>query len=92
MAFNGNENMNGNRNMNENGFPNPPANQPNLSGAARVVAFLQCNPLVYDESSIGMEAQSWQHGIHALLQVSELLEITWVSIAVVQLTGEAALW
>ena len=92
MASSGNENMNGNGNINGNGFPNPLENQPNLSGVARVAAFRQCNPPVYDGRNIGIEAQSWLHGIHALFQASELPESTWVSLVVVQLTGKVALW
>ena len=86
---------------NADGHPQPPMNQPdvgpqnpqpNLNSANRVAAFRQCNPPTYDGSELGLVAQSWLHTIRTLLQAAELPESTWTSLAVIQLTGEAALW
>ena len=86
---------------NANGRPRLPVNQPNdgpqnlrpnLDGANRVAAFRQRNPPTYDGNELGLVAQSWLHTIQTLLQASELQECTWTSLAVIQLTGEVAVW
>lgn len=78
--------------MTSNGNYDPPSNWPNLSGIARVAAFRQCNPPVYDGLSLGMGARSWLYGMQALLQAAEFPTTTWVPLAVTQLTGEALVW
>ena len=101
MAANGNLNGHLNGFGDADGHVEPPVNQadneppiphPNLEGVNRVAAFRQCNPPTYDGNEQGLAAQSWLHTIQTILQASELPEATWTSLAVIQLTGEAAVW
>ena len=96
-----NSNMNVYRNANGNGHPHLPIDganndQPNphenLDGAEQVATFRWCNLPFYNENALGMLAQEWMHKIRAMLEAVEIWGNMWVSLAIMQLRGEAALW
>ena len=99
MAANGN--VNGFGNMNGNGHlhqltvrvnNDPPTPRKSFIGAKRVATFRQCNPPTYDRSTLGVPAQDWLSEIRSILEAAEIRGNAWVSLAVMQLRGEAGLW
>ena len=82
---------NNNRNMNGNGRPLWELDD-DYEDPERVSKFRRSNAPIFTGKSPNDDSRDWIHEIEAIMGASRYRQSSWVSLAIMQLRGEAVLW